>query len=225
MRAKCQMEKSKAYNPLKYTNEEMVSHAESFYSKMNKRRSVRKFSSESFPNEVIDLCLKAAGTAPSGANKQPWHFVVIQTPKIKKQIRKACEKIEYEFYHGAAGDNWLNDLKNLKTNSSKPFLEEAPCLIAIFAEKYGLDSEGNKSKNYYVNESVGIAIGILITALQHAGLSTLTYTPIRMEFLSNILNRPENERPIMILVLGKAAENVEVPDLSKKKLNDYVSYF
>lgn len=213
------------YHPDKYTNEEMKKRARQFYSNLKNRRSVRAFSNDSFPIEIINFCLQTAGTAPSGANKQPWHFAVIQDPKVKKEIRDACEKVEYDFYHGAASEEWLKDLKDFGTHIQKPFLEEAPYLIAIFAEKYGLDSEGNKSKNYYVNESVGIAIGMLITALHHVGLSVLTYTPIRMEFLREILQRPQNERPVMILAAGKTGENTKVPDIHKKKLDEFTSYY
>ncbi len=213
------------YNHKKHTDPDMLKRANQFYDEIKHRRTIREFSNGTVPLEIIKRCILAAGTAPSGANKQPWHFAVVQTPEIKKQIRDACEKVEYEFYHGAAGDEWLDDLKDLGTDVRKPFLEEAPFLIVVFAEKYGLDAAGKKTKNYYVNESVGISTGILITALHHAGLNSLTYTPMRMGFLRDILNRPKNERPVMILVAGYAADNLRLPDIERKAPEFLISYY
>ena len=174
--------------------------------------------------EVIDLCLKAAGTAPNGANHQPWHFAVVTDPATKRRIREAAEKEEQAFYNGRAPDEWLEALAPLGTDEHKPFLEEAPALIVIFAENYGLGDEGEKVKNYYVTESVGIATGFLIAALHKAGLATLTHTPSPMGFLREILNRPERERAFLILVVGYPADDAEVPDIEKKKLSEFVSY-
>jgi len=175
------------------------------------------------PLDVIEYCLRTAGTAPSGANQQPWHFVVVRDPVTKYHIRKAAEKEERAFYERRAPDAWLNALSPLGTHAEKPFLEEAPYLIAIFAQKYGMDDKGNKIKHYYVKESVGIATGILIAALHHVGLVTLTYTPSPMDFLNKILSRPSNEKAFMILVTGYPKEDVTVPNISKKSLEEFTT--
>ena len=169
--------------------------------------------------------MKSAGTAPSGANRQPWHFSVVSDMEIKKQIRKAAEEEEKKFYSGRAPDEWLEALEPLGTDENKPFLEVAPYLIVIFSEAYGLDDKGNKIKNYYVSESVGIATGMLITALHNAGLVTLTHTPSPMNFLRKILGRGENERAFLILVTGFPSENAIVPNIMKKDLEEYTSFF
>ncbi len=166
----------------------------------------------------------AAGTAPSGANLQPWHFVVVSDPAIKRQIREAAEKEEYDFYHGRAPQEWLDALTVLGTDESKPYLETAPYLIAIFAQSYGFLPDGRKVKHYYVSESAGIATGMLITAIHHAGLVSLTHTPSPMGFLNKILGRPSSEKPFLILVVGYPAEDAFVPDISKKTLDDIATF-
>ena len=169
--------------------------------------------------------MRAAGTAPSGANRQPWHFSVVSDLETKKKIREAAEEEEKKFYSGRAPDEWLEALEPLGTDENKPFLEIAPYLIVIFSEAYGLDDKGEKIKNYYVSESVGIATGMLITALHNAGLATLTHTPSPMNFLREILGRGENERAFLILVTGFPSENAKVPNIEKKNLEEYTTFF
>lgn len=207
-----------------YTPEEMRQRAVDFYQDMQRRRTVREFSDKSVPGNVIVHCLKAAATAPSGANQQPWHFVAVSDPATRHRIREAAEKEERAFYEHRAPDAWLNALSPLGTQAQKPFLDQAPCLIAIFAQKYGIDAGGNKIKHYYVKESVGIATGLLITALHHAGLVSLTYTPSPMDFLNQILRRPSNEKPFMILVAGYPKADVTVPVISKKPLEEVATF-
>ena len=208
-----------------YEPEEMLSRSVSFFQDLKRRRTVREFSSRPIPMEVVKNCLLAAGTAPNGANHQPWHFAVVTSADLKKKIRQAAETEEQAFYGGRAPDEWLAALEPLGTDEHKPFLEEAPALIVIFAESYGLDAEGNKVKNYYVTESVGIATGMLITALHHCGLATLTHTPSPMGFLREILDRPERERAFLILVVGYPAEDVEVPNITKKPLEEIATLY
>ncbi|WP_018127569.1 nitroreductase family protein [Balneola vulgaris] len=207
-----------------YPVEEMKERAKSFYEDLCRRRTVREFSDRSVPREIIENCLLAAGTAPNGANKQPWHFAVVESADIKKKIREAAEDEEHEFYHRRAPQDWLDDLAKFNTDENKPFLETAPYLIGIFAQSYQLDEEGNKEKNYYVKESVGIATGMLITALHNAGLATLTHTPSPMGFLNEIMERPSNEKAFLLLVVGYPADGVEVPDITKKPLSDISSF-
>jgi nitroreductase len=185
---------------------------------------VRDFSNKPVPKEIIENCLRAAGTAPSGANHQPWHFVVISDPELKHKIREGAEEEEREFYESRAPQDWLDALAPLGTDANKPFLEIAPYLIVIFGEKFSFDTEGNKLKNYYVSESVGIATGILITALHNAGLASLTHTPAPMKFLSELVGRPATEKPYMILVTGYPAENAEVPAITRKSLEEIASF-
>lgn len=211
--------------PLHLTQEEMLSQSAQFYEFMKTRRSIRDFSDRDIPQEIIDNCIKTAGTAPSGANQQPWHFVIIRDASIKNQIRNAAEAEERDFYSGRAGDTWLEALEPLGTNAHKPFLEKAPVLIAIFEQKYTVENNGQKTKHYYAKESVGIATGMLIAALHHVGLVTLTHTPSPMNFLTKILNRPEGEKPFLLLVVGFPADNVEVPDIDKKTLNDISTHY
>ena len=188
---------------------------------MRRRRTVRDFSPRPVPREVIEDCLLAAGTAPNGANRQPWRFVVVGDPEIKAQIRKEAEVEEVAFYKGGkAPQEWLDALEHLGTDEHKPFLERAPWLIVVFAESYGRQEDGTKTKNYYVTESVGIATGMLITALHHAGLVTLTHTPSPMKFLNDLVGRPENERPFLILVVGHPDEDAMVPDITKKPIEE-----
>ncbi len=205
--------------------EEMKARAASFYSQMRKRRSVRSFSDRAIPREVIEDCLRAAGTAPSGANMQPWHFVVVENPAVKRDIRKAAEQAERQFYKRRATQEFLDALAPLGTNANKPFLETAPCLIAVFVQRYGLTADGEKVRHYYPKESVGIAVGMLITAIHHAGLVALPYTPSPMNFLNEILKRTENERPMLILVVGYPAENTMVPHISRKPLYEIATFF
>ena len=215
------------FEPLVYqekSQEEMIAISESFYLDMKKRRTVRKFSDRLIPDGVIKNALLAAATAPSGANMQPWHFVVVSNPEIKKEIRKAAEKEEKTFYQRRAPEEWLRALLPLGTDENKPFLETAPCLIVVFLKKVTLDEEGKEHKNYYINESVGIATGILLTALHLSGLATLTHTPSPMKFLNKILERPDTERPFLILVTGYPSGNSKVPVISKYQLNQIANF-
>ncbi|MBE0682552.1 MAG: nitroreductase family protein [Anaerolineales bacterium] len=208
----------------KYPENEMKERVLSFYEEVRRRRTVRQFSDRAVPREIIEHAVLAAGTAPNGANIQPWHFVVITNAAIKRQIRVAAEKEEHDFYTRRATPEWLEDLAILGTDENKPFLETAPYLIAIFEESYRVLPDGSHRKNYYVSESTGIATGILITALHHAGLATLTHTPSPMGFLNDIVKRPKNEKPFLILVVGFPAENATVPDIHKKELNEITSF-
>jgi iodotyrosine deiodinase len=207
-----------------YPVEEMIRRAAAFCADMQRRRTVRRFSDRPVPLEIIEHCLGAAATAPSGANLQPWHFVVVTDPAVKRRIRAASEEKEREFYHHHASREWLEALAPLGTNEHKPFFEAVPYLIAIFLQRYGLLPDGRKIKHYYALESVGIATGILITALHHAGLAALTYTPSPMGFLNEILGRPANERPFLLLVVGYPADDVVVPDIRKKSLQEVVTF-
>ena len=207
-----------------YPAKEMQERARSFYEQMKRRRTIRDFSDRPVPREIIEDCIRAAGTAPNGANMQPWHFVVVQDDKIKKEIREAAEEEEKEFYERRASEEWLEALAPLGTDQNKPFLEEAPYLIAIFAEKYGVTESGNKVKNYYVKESVGIATGMLVTAIHNAGLASLTHTPSPMGFLNDILSRPSNETPFLLLVVGYPKDDVKVPDIKKKPLDEITTF-
>lgn len=209
-----------------YPQLQMVARAREFHADIRRRRTVRDFSDRPVPCEVIEACLLAAGTAPSGANQQPWHFAVIQDPARKKRIREAAEIEEREFYSGRASPEWLEALAPLGTDADKPFLETAPALIAIFGQRYGVRADGRKVKHYYVPESVGIATGFLIAALHHAGLATLTHTPSPMGFLNEICGRPESEKPNILLVVGYPAENCLVPRHGgiKKTLDEISSW-
>jgi nitroreductase len=207
-----------------YRLEEMKQRAASFREEMQRRRTVRYFSDRSVPREVIEDCLLAAGSAPSGANLQPWHFVVVSDVAIKRQIREAAEKEEHDFYHRRAPQEWLDALAPLGTDEHKPYLETAPFLIVIFAQSYGLLLDARKVKNYYVTESVGIATGMLITALHHAGLVSLTHTPSPMGFLNEILGRPSHEKPYLILVTGYPAAHAVVPEIGKKPLAEIATF-
>ncbi len=197
--------------------EEMAARAAQFYEDVNRRRTTRYFSERPVPRGVIETCLLAAGTAPSGANHQPWHFTVIESADIKAKVREAAEEEERVFYQQKAPQEWLDALAPLGTDEEKPFLETAPYLIAIFSQKRGGPNPGDMKKNYYINESVGIATGILITALHHAGLATLTHTPAPMNFLNDICGRPESEKPFLILVVGYPAPDATVPVAGKVK--------
>lgn len=189
-----------------------------------RRRSLREFSDRPVPREIIEQCLLAAGTAPSGANTQPWYFAVVESPDIKRQIRAAAEKEEQAFYAHKAPQDWLDALAPLGTDADKPFLETAPYLIAVFQQRYGETVDGSRVKHYYAPESVGIATGILVTALHHAGLACLTHTPSPMGFLNQILGRPKAERPFVLLVVGFPAIDAKVPDIQKKTLAEIASF-
>lgn len=195
-----------------------------YFEQLNRRRSVRHISSSPVSREVIENCLKTASTAPSGAHKQPWTFCVVSNPELKSRIRAAAEEEEYNSYHGRMSESWLQDLAPLGTDWQKPFLESAPYLIIVFKRVYEFGENREKKNNYYVNESVGIACGFLISAIHQAGLVTLTHTPSPMNFLSKLLKRPENERPYLLLPVGLPAENVYVPDINRKPLEE-VSIF
>lgn len=199
---------------------EMSARAQVFSDQLRKRRTVRDFSSDPIPDEVIDVCLLAAGSAPNGANLQPWHFAVVRSQEVKRRIREAAEEEEREFYGGRAPKEWLDTLAHLGTNAEKPFLESAPALIAIFQQSKTTDEQGQEAKTYYPKESVGLATGFLIAALHNAGLATLTHTPSPMSFLNEILERPATEKPFLLLVVGYPAEDCRVPDIKKKPLDE-----
>jgi iodotyrosine deiodinase len=207
-----------------YLPDEIRARATAFREEMQLRRSVRHFSERPVSRDVIEECLRSAISAPSGANLQPWHFVVVTDPDVRREIRQAAEREEVEFYHGRAPQEWLDTLAPLGTDENKPYLEIAPYLIAIFAETYRVTPDGRRLKNYYVSESVGIATGILIAAIHHAGLVALTHTPSPMGFLRKILGRPENERPYLLLVAGYPADDAVVPEIEKKAFGEVVSF-
>ncbi|HMO13255.1 MAG TPA: nitroreductase family protein [Pirellulaceae bacterium] len=202
------------------SDSQQLQRAQSFYEQLKQRRTIRHFSDKMIPEEVIDWCLMSAGTAPNGANLQPWHFALVKSTAIKREIRLAAEQEEKEFYNGRAPQAWLDALAPLGTDEHKPFLEIAPYLIVIFAKTISLMEDGRQIKNYYVNESVGIATGMLISALHACGIATLTHTPSPMKFLNEILGRPGHERPFLILVVGYPAENATVPRIVKKTLDE-----
>ena len=203
---------------------EMVERAERFLAEMKTRHSVRDFAPIPVPRAVIEACIATAGRAPSGANHQPWHFIAVGDPAVKRRIRVAAEAEEKAFYAGKAGEEWLSDLTPLGTDADKPFLEVAPWLIVVFAESWERGPGGRKHKNYYVAESVGIATGMLVTAVHQAGLVSLTHTPSPMGFLGRILGRPDNERPFLVLVVGFPDEGAEVPAIIKKPLEQIATF-
>ena len=207
-----------------YSENEMCRRVTEFYAEIKTRRTVRDFSDRPVPKVVIEEAIRAAGTSPSGANQQPWHFAVITDRNLKRQIREAAEEEERAFYENRAPDEWLEALSPLGTDANKSFLETAPYLIVIFSQNYRCTDNGEKLKNYYVQESVGIATGILITAIHQAGLVSLTHTPSPMGFLSSILGRPVNERPFLILVVGYPSEDTKVPDIKRKTLQEITTF-
>lgn len=207
-----------------YSKEEMLKKSAEFYENMKQRRTIREFSDKPVLREVIENCIATAGTAPNGANMQPWHFVVVSDKKIKKEIREAAEVEEKLFYSERATQEWLDALAPLGTDEHKPFLETAPYLIVIFAKRFDVLPDGRQVKNYYTSESVGIATGMLITAIHNAGLVSLTHTPSPMNFLNEILKRPANEKPYLILVVGHPAEDAKVPDIQKKSLKEILEF-
>lgn len=212
------------YEPISFDSDEMLMRTASFFEYMNKRRTVRDIANTPVDKEVIENIIKTASSAPSGAHKQPWTFCAVSSAEIKKAIREAAEKEEYESYHGRMSDRWLNDLQPMATNWQKPFLEESPWLIIVFKRVYEKE-ENEKKNNYYVNESVGIACGMLISAIHNAGLVTVTHTPSPMNFLATILKRPENERPYLLLPVGHAKPEAVVPDLQRKDISEMAVFY
>lgn len=212
------------FKPLNYSENETHTWSAVNYEFMNKRRSVREFSDRPVHKSVIENILKAAATAPSGANQQPWTFCAISNPKIKSEIRKAAEEEEFENYHGRMSERWIKELEKFGTDHIKPFLEIAPWLIVVFKQTYGLEN-GKKQQHYYVNESVGLATGMLISAIHHAGLVALTHTPSPLSFLSKILKRPENEKPFLLIPIGYPKKDVAVPNIKRKALNNVSVWF
>lgn len=213
------------YHQKHFSEKEMIEKSKMYFETMQSRRSVRHFSDKTFPIEIVENLIKTASTAPSGANKQPWTFCVVQNPEIKKKIREAAEEEERKSYAERMSEEWLHDLKHLATNAEKPFLEIAPYLIVVFKRPFEFDENGKKHQNYYVNESVGLACGFLISAIQKVGLVTLTHTPSPMRFLEKILKRPSNERAFLLLPVGYASNEAYVPDISKKPLNEVMEIY
>ena len=205
-------------------DEERLARARAFAQLLSQRRTVRDFAPTPVPREVIEACLQAAGTAPSGANQQPWSFVAVSDPALKQKIRLAAEAEEREFYERRAPEEWLEALAPLGTDDHKPFLEIAPWLIAVFYERTGPEVDGRKAKRYYPHESTGIACGMLIAALHQAGLATLTHTPSPMAFLNELLERPRNEVPYLLLVVGHPAPGCQVPDIHRKSLPEFTHF-
>ena len=212
------------FKPLNYSENETHTWSAVNYEFMNKRRSVREFSDRPVHKSVIENILKAAATAPSGANQQPWTFCAISNPKIKSEIRKAAEEEEFENYHGRMSERWVKELEKFGTDHIKPFLEIAPWLIVVFKQTYGLEN-GKKQQHYYVNESVGLATGMLISAIHHAGLVALTHTSSKLGFLSKTLKRPENEKPFLLIPIGYPKKDVAVPNIKRKALNNVSVWF
>jgi len=208
-----------------FTEDEMIERASSFYKFMNKRRSVRQFSDKDIPKEVIDNIIKTAGTAPSGAHKEPWTFCVIRNSDLKKQVRELAEEEERKNYESRMSERWLKDLEPFGTDAVKEFIEDAPWIIIVLKQSYGYDEDGSKTQNYYVNESVGIAAGMLIAAIHNAGLVTLTHTPSPMNFIAKALGRPENEKPFLLIPVGHPAEDCTVPNLQRKDIKDIAIYY
>ncbi|MCB0380641.1 MAG: nitroreductase family protein [Flavobacteriales bacterium] len=212
-------EKFIPYQRKEYSPEEQLKRSQEYFLWSNERRTVREFSDRPVDIKVIENIIKAASTAPSGANKQPWTFCVVSSPEMKKKIREAAEIEEKENYSGRMSERWIKDLEHFDTNWEKPFLETAPYLIVVCKRAYEME-EGEKVNNYYVTESVGLAAGMLLSAIHHAGLVSLTHTPSPMNFLTKVLNRPENERPFLLIPVGYAAENAKVPNIGRKELNE-----
>ena len=212
------------YIPQNFNEEESLNRSEGFFNFMDQRRSIRAFSNQPVAKEVISNIIKTASTAPSGAHKQPWTFCAVSNPKIKSEIRKAAEKEEYENYHGRMSEDWLKDLEKFETNHIKPFIEIAPWLIIVFKQSYGIKN-GEKDLHYYVNESVGLACGMLLNAIHNAGLVALTHTPSPLNFLTEILNRPKNEKPFLLIPVGYPEKDVKVPDLKRKELSEVAVWF
>lgn len=211
------------YDAPHYDDQSMLERSQSFYQLMDQRRSVRQFSDKPVDRRVLENLIRTASSAPSGAHKQPWTFALISNAELKHRIRLLAEREEFENYNGRMSDRWLEDLAKLGTNHIKEFLDIAPYLVVVFKKTYDFDQEGKKTQNYYVNESVGIAVGFLIAAIHYAGLVTLTHTPSSMNFLEKALERPANERAYLLIPIGHPAEDAEVPDLERKPLADVMA--
>jgi iodotyrosine deiodinase len=213
-----------AYKGIRYPKAEMLDRSRDFHFFMERRRTIRAFSDKDIPYEVVEHIIMAASTAPSGAHKQPWTFCLVSNPELKRKIREAAEREEYENYHGRMSDEWLEDLKAFDTDWKKPFLETAPYLIVVFKKPYDI-IDGKKHKNYYVNESVGLAAGFLLAGIHNAGLVALTHTPSPMNFLQQILKRPENERPFLLIPVGYPADGVQVPNIARKDKEEVLIHY
>lgn len=218
-------EKFIPYLAPQWEDETMLAKSKSFYEWMDTRRTVRDFSPKDFDLAILENCIRSASTAPSGAHKQPWVFCIIRDQDIRKKIREAAEEEEWRNYNERMSEEWLNDLKPFKTNHIKPFITDAPYLVVVFKKSYDIDEQGEKHQNYYVNESVGLACGMFITALHQAGLGTLTHTPSPMNFLKRILNRPKNEQPFLLMPIGKIKKDATVPDLTRKSLSEIMEVY
>ena len=223
------MSESNVYRPVPFhfvplSEEKMMARAEAFCEQMHERRSIRFFSEKHVPKRLIELAIRTAGSAPSGAHRQPWRFVAVSNPKLKQAIREGAEKEEYESYNGRMADEWLEALAPIGTDWRKPFLETVPWIVVCFAENYGIDEAGEKIKNYYVQESCGLACGLFLAAIHNMGLVTLTHTPSPMRFLNEILGRPRNERPYILFPIGYPADDATVPDLKRKTLGEIVQW-
>lgn len=212
------------FDPLQFPESEMLERARAHYEMMDRRRTIREFSDRPVPRSLMEDLIRTASTAPSGAHKQPWTFCLVQDPAIRKEIRAAAEKEEYDSYNGRMSEEWLQDLQPFGTDWNKPFIEKAPWIVVIFKKAYDLSPEG-KRKNYYVNESVGIASGFFLAAAHNAGLATLTHTPSPMNFLGKILKRPENERAFLLVPVGYPEEGTQVPNIDRKPLEDVMVYY
>jgi iodotyrosine deiodinase len=213
------------YTPSIISTEESLAQAKATFERVDQRRSVRHFDTTPVPKSTIEYILKSASTAPSGAHKQPWTFCAVSNPSLKKQIREAAEKEEQANYAQRMSDEWKADLAPLGTDDVKPFLEDAPWLIVVFKQSYGLDAEGKRKLHYYVNESVGIATGFLLEAIHEAGLASLTHTPSPMNFLEKLLNRPANEKAYMLIPVGFPKAECMVPDIQRKELGEVAEFF
>ena len=213
------------YESKRYEPEEMIDRANAFYNLMDQRRSIREFSDQPVPREVIDQLIRTASTAPSGAHKQPWTFCVLTNAEIRRAVREKAEEEERKSYDGRMSGQWLRDLQPLGTDHNKPFIENAPYVVVVFKRAYEFNPDGSKHQNYYVNESVGIAVGMFLAAAHHAGLATLTHTPSPMNFLAEILHRPENERAYVLIPVGFPADNARVPNLKRKPLEEVCVYY
>jgi len=213
------------YTPARFNEREMLQRSQEWFEFMDTRRSIREFTDEPFPVEILENAIRTGSTAPSGAHKQPWTYCIVSDPEIKRKIREAAEKEEYENYTRRMSDEWLDDLKQFGTDHIKPFLEIAPYLVIVMKHSYEIGEENEKLTNYYVNESVGISVGFFLSALHNAGLFALTHTPSPMRFLKKILNRPRNETPFLLIPVGLPPENLTVPNLKRKDIDDIISHY
>lgn len=213
------------YKGVQFEEDEMLDRSRSFFEFMDKRRSIRHFSDKPVPLEVVENAIRVANTAPSGAHKQPWTYCVVSDPELKTEIRELAEKEEYESYQNRMSEEWLRDLEPIGTDHNKPFLEIAPYLVVVFKKVFDRSDEGEKQTNYYVNESVGISVGMLLTAIHYSGLVALTHTPSPMNFLQNLLKRPDNERTYLLIPVGYPAENAQIPNLKRKELGEITKHY